>query len=185
MDSEARDARLASVLIGGLERRPIVICDYDPGWPERYARERDRVLSALGSGALRVEHIGSTAVPGLAAKPVVDVLVTVSDPDDEPAFRSALEAQGYELRVREPGHRMFRTSARDVHVHVWADSDPEVELDLRFRDRLRASSEDRAAYEQLKRELAKREWPDMNHYADAKGALIKEILASAGRASAD
>jgi GrpB-like predicted nucleotidyltransferase (UPF0157 family) len=74
---------------------------------------------------------------------------------------------------------MFRTAERDVHIHVWADSDPEVERYLRFRDRLRASSEDRAVYEQLKRELAQRDWPDMNHYADAKGGLIREILGRA------
>jgi GrpB-like predicted nucleotidyltransferase (UPF0157 family) len=180
VDSGDRHANLDAALIGGRERRAIVICDYDEAWPERFNEERARVLSALGRGALRVEHIGSTAVPGLAAKPIVDVLVTVSDPDDEAAFRSALEAQGYELRVREPGHRMFRTAARDVHILVWADSDLEVERYLLFRDRLRTSSEDRQAYERLKRELARRDWADMNQYADAKGALIGEILDRAG-----
>jgi GrpB-like predicted nucleotidyltransferase (UPF0157 family) len=180
VESEDGDAYLDAVLIGGRERRPIVICEYDTAWPQRFSAERARVIAALGGGALRVEHIGSTAVPGLAAKPIVDVLVTVADPDDEAAFRSALEAHGYELRVREPGHRMFRTSARDVHIHVWADTDPEVERYLRFRDRLRGSSDDRTAYERLKRELAKRDWSDMNHYADAKGALISEILAGDG-----
>jgi GrpB-like predicted nucleotidyltransferase (UPF0157 family) len=179
VDSEDRDARLDAVLIGGRERRPIVICDYDSAWPERFERERARVLAALGDGALRVEHIGSTAVPGLAAKPIVDVLVTVADPDDERAFRSPLEARGYQLCVREPGHRMFRTPARDVQIHVWADSDPAVERYLLFRDRLRASSEDRAAYERLKRELSKQDWSDMNDYADAKGTLIGEILGRA------
>jgi GrpB-like predicted nucleotidyltransferase (UPF0157 family) len=72
---------------------------------------------------------------------------------------------------------MFRTPARDVHVHVWGDSDPEVGRDLAFRDQLRRSAEDRVAYEQLKRELAKREWNDMNEYADAKDDLVAEILA--------
>ncbi len=176
MDSENRDGHLDTVLIGGRERRPIVICEYDPTWPRRFEEERARVRSALGDAALRVEHIGSTAVPGLAAKPIIDMLVTVADPDDEGVFGPALEASGYQLRVREPGHRMFRTAARDVHVHVWGDSEPEVERYLRFRDRLRVSSEDREAYEKLKRELATREWPDMNDYADAKGTLIGEIL---------
>jgi GrpB-like predicted nucleotidyltransferase (UPF0157 family) len=179
MDSENRDDYLDAVLIGGRERRPVVICDYEPAWPRRFEEERDRIRSALGSAVLRVEHIGSTAVSGLAAKPIVDVLVTVADPEDEAAFAPALEACGYRLRVREPGHRMFRTLARDVHIHVWADSDPEVERYLRFRDRLRVSTEDREAYETLKRELATRDWSDMNDYADAKGSLISEILGRA------
>jgi GrpB-like predicted nucleotidyltransferase (UPF0157 family) len=180
VDSQDRDAWLDSVLIGGRERRTIVIRDYDQAWPGRFREEQARVLAALGGAAQRIEHFGSTAVPGLAAKPIVDVLVTVVDPNDEAAFRPALEAQGYQLRVREPGHRMFRTAAGDVHIHVWADSDPEVERCLRFRDRLRASSQDRAAYERLKRDLARQDWSDMNYYADAKGALIGTILDRAG-----
>jgi GrpB-like predicted nucleotidyltransferase (UPF0157 family) len=168
------------VLIGGLEKPNIVISAYDPEWPRRFEIQRERIAGALGDTALRIEHIGSTAVPGLAAKPVIDVLVTVADPDDELAIAPALETAGYELRVREPGHRMFRTPARDVHVHIWADADPEVERYLRFRDRLRHSDEDRRAYEQLKRELATRQWRDMNDYADAKGPLVEEILARAG-----
>lgn len=185
MERDASDAYLDAVLIGGREQRPIVICDYDTAWPERFAQVRARVGEALGATALRIEHIGSTAVPGLAAKPIIDVLVTVVDPDDGAAFTSALEARGYELRVQEPGHRMFRSAARDVHVHVWADSDPEVGRYLRFRDRLRSSSEDRDAYEQLKRELAKQQWREMNHYADAKGSLIQAILERGGGSRAE
>ena len=126
---------------------------------------------------MRVEHIGSTAVPGLAAKPIIDVLVTVANADDESTLVPAMTSAGYQLRVRETGHRMFRTSDRDAHIHVWSDSDPEVSRYLRFRDRLRASAEDRRAYQQLKRELSARDWLDMNHYADAKGVLIEQILA--------
>jgi len=94
---------------------------------------------------------------------------------------SALESAGYELRVREPGHRMFRTPERDVHVHVRSDGDPEVTRHLRFRDHLRGDAADRHAYERLKRDLARRERRDMNEYADAKGPLIAEILARADR----
>ena len=173
------DGYLDRVLVGGRERRPIAIVDYDPSWPQRFEAERERISTALGAVALRIEHIGSTAVPGLAAKAIVDVLVTVADPDDESRFEPALVAAGYELRVREPGHRMFRTPERDVHVHVWASDDAEVEKYLRFRDRLRASALDRAAYARLKRELAQREWNDMNHYAEAKSELIAQILARA------
>jgi GrpB-like predicted nucleotidyltransferase (UPF0157 family) len=179
VDAHERQAYLDRVLVGGRERRPIVIVDYDPAWPARFELERDRVRGALGAAAVRIEHIGSTAVPGLGAKPIVDLLVTVSDPDDETVLVPALEAAGYELRVREPGHRMFRTPERDVHVHLWRDSDPEVNRYLRFRDRLRDSAHDRRAYEQLKRQLAEREWTDVNEYADAKGDLIETILARA------
>lgn len=165
------------VLIGGREKPNIVIVDYDPKWPARFEHQRTRIADALGDAALRIEHIGSTAVPGLAAKPVVDLLVTVESPDDENTILPALEAAGYELRVREPGHRMFRTPARDVHVHIWPEADPEVERYIRFRDQLRRSADDRRAYEQLKRELSAKEWSDMNDYADAKGPLIEAILA--------
>lgn len=163
-------------LVGGREPRAIVIVEYDPGWPERYERERERIVSALGERAVSVEHVGSTAVPGLAAKPIVDVLVAVDDPDDAVVLERLLDA-GYELRVVEPGHRMVRTPELDVHVHVWGVGDGEVARLLAFRERLRASGADRAEYERLKRELARRAWADMNEYADAKGPLIEAILA--------
>jgi GrpB-like predicted nucleotidyltransferase (UPF0157 family) len=163
-------------LIGGRERREIVIVDYDEGWPARYEREHERISAALGELALTVEHVGSTSVPGLSAKPIIDVLVVVADPTAA-ALADAMLQAGYELRVREPEHRMFRTPARDVHVHVWRHGNPEVERVLRFRNRLRQSASDRAEYEQHKRELARREWGDMNEYADAKGPLIEAIIA--------
>ncbi len=120
-----------------------MIADYDPAWPRRFLHERDRIRAAMGGAAVRIEHIGSTSVPGLAAKPIVDVLVTVSDPEADELIAPALEAAGYELRVREAEHRMFRTPARDVQVHVWADGDSEVDRYLIFRDRLRDSPERR------------------------------------------
>jgi GrpB-like predicted nucleotidyltransferase (UPF0157 family) len=180
MDRDELNAHLDRVLIGGREKVAITIADPDPEWPRRFESERVRVQRALGDVARRIEHIGSTAVPGLAAKPIVDVLVTVAEPDDEAAYGPALTAAGYVLRVREPRHRMFRTPQRDVHVHVWADDSPEAGRYLAFRDRLRASPEDRAAYEQLKRDLALRDWDDMNHYAEAKGELIAAVLRRAG-----
>jgi GrpB-like predicted nucleotidyltransferase (UPF0157 family) len=181
VDRGERDEYLDQVLIGGREKREIVIADYDYAWPARFEHERERIRRALGATALRIEHIGSTAVPGLAAKPVIDVLVTVEDPGDEATLRPALELAGYELRVREPAHRMFRTPARDVHVHIWADEDPEVDRHLVFRDRLRYSPEDRTSYERLKRDLATRQWSDMDEYADAKSDLIAAIIARAAR----
>lgn len=181
MDSAERDAYLDKVLIGGREQASVVIVDYDPGWPARFESECERVRLVLGAAVMRIEHIGSTAVPGLGAKPVIDLLVTVEDPEEDAVLVPAMESAGYLLRVREAGHRMFRAPARDVHVHVWADSDPEVERYLRFRDQLRQSAEDRLAYEHLKRELAKRKWDDMNDYADAKSELIASILNKAER----
>jgi GrpB-like predicted nucleotidyltransferase (UPF0157 family) len=179
VNSDELDRELDEVLIGGREKREVVIVEYDESWPVRFESERARVRLALGARAVRIEHIGSTAVPGLAAKPIIDLLVTVGDPEDETVTVPALTAVGYELRVREPGHRMFRTARRDVHVHVWADTDAEVTRYLCFRDKLRRSAEDRRAYEQLKRELARRDWSDMNHYAAAKGSLIEDILSRA------
>ena len=177
MDRERLDAHLDKVLIGGRERRVIVIADYDPDWPRRFDAQRERIASALGDVALRIDHVGSTAVPGLAAKPIIDVLVVIADIGDEASYGPALERAGYELRVREPEHRMFRTAARDVHVHVYGPDDPEIGRMLSFRDRLRASPADRDEYERLKRSLAQREWKDMNYYADAKGPLIEAVLA--------
>lgn len=167
---------LEKSLIGGLEPRTVNIVDYDPAWVNRFEEERDRLRAALGETARMIEHIGSTSVPGLAAKPVVDILLTVGDVDDESGYRSAIEALGYELRVREPGHRAFRTPARDVNLHVWPTDDPAVDSYLRFRDRLRNAPEDRALYERVKRELATRDWRDVNYYAEAKSEVVAEIL---------
>jgi GrpB-like predicted nucleotidyltransferase (UPF0157 family) len=175
VDRDELNAHLDRVLVDGREPVRVRIEAYRPEWEDRFHAERARVVQALGESVGIVEHIGSTAVPGLAAKPIVDVLVTVADPAD-PSVQSALERAGYVLRVDEPGHRMFRTPARDVHVHVWPTGSPEVDRYLAFRDRLRSSESDRRAYERLKRELAERDWDDMNHYAQAKGELIVAIL---------
>ena len=120
-------------------------------------------------------------MPGLAAKPIIDVLVTVEEVEPDELYVTPLVALGYELRVREEGHRMFRPSARDVHVHVWAEGSEEAREYLVFRDSLRASLEARDEYERLKRELASRDWPDVNYYAQAKGPLIAQILDRARR----
>ena len=181
MTSPERDGYLDAVLIGGREPVTVVVQDPDPQWPVRFAAVRDLLVSSLGERALAVDHVGSTAVPGLAAKPIIDVQVTVADVEDEAAYAPALERAGLVLRVREPGHRMFRTPQRDVHVHVHAPGDPVLAERLDLRDRLRRSPEDRALYEATKRALAGREWPDMDVYADAKSEVIAEILARVSR----
>jgi GrpB-like predicted nucleotidyltransferase (UPF0157 family) len=105
-------------LLGGIEKRELVVVDHDPAWAVAYADHEARIRAVLGETAIEVEHIGSTSVPGLAAKPIIDVLVTVADITAEHDYLDPLIASGYVLRVREPGHRLVRTPALDVHVHV-------------------------------------------------------------------
>jgi len=174
-------------LIGGPEKRAIEIVDHDPGWSKKFREHAERMHGALGKAALRIEHIGSTSVPGLAAKPVVDILLVVNNSADEASYLPATEAAGYVLRVREPEfqeHRMFRSPERDVHVHVFSEGAKEAARYLVFRDHLRNDAKDRKRYEQLKRALAKRDWDCMDAYAAQKGDLIEELIAKA-RAGSD
>ena len=176
---EERNAYLDAVLIGGREPASISVVDHRPEWAERFAHLRELVVTALGDHALSVEHIGSTSVPGLAAKPIVDVLLTVADVEDEDAYVPPLVDAGFVLRVREPEHRMLRTPDKDVHLHVYAPAHEAVAAYLDLRDWLRVSAEDRALYEATKRELAQRTWADMNDYADAKTDVVLAVLARA------
>ena len=130
-------------------------------------------------------HVGSTSIRGLAAKPIIDIELTVKDVEDEDDYLPALVAAGYQLRVREPGHRMFRTANLGVHVHCCTTGSDWERRHLLFRDWLRHDQADRAAYGELKNELAKRDWPDMNAYAKAKSALISEITGRAEKWAAD
>ncbi len=175
------DAYLDAALIGGREERQVKIVDYDASWPRVFEQHRQRILAGVGAVARTVEHIGSTAVPGLAAKPIVDIMVTVDDPNDEDGYLAPLEEAGYVLRVREVNHRMFRTPNRDVHVHIWRAGSDDEERHLVFRDHLRCSLGDRDAYAALKRSLAGR-WRDVNYYAESKGPFIRQIVEAARRA---
>jgi GrpB-like predicted nucleotidyltransferase (UPF0157 family) len=175
-------ARSREVLVGALETASIVIVDYDAAWPERFERERQRVVDALGPSALAVEHIGSTSVPALPAKPIIDVLLVVHDSSAEDSYLRALEDVGYELRVREPDwheHRMLCTPARDVHIHVFSAGSSEVGRHLVFRDWLRSNPTDRVLYAETKLRLAAQDWPTTQHYAEAKTAVITEIMSRA------
>jgi GrpB-like predicted nucleotidyltransferase (UPF0157 family) len=169
-------------LIGGTEKREIRVVAHDPAWVVRFAAEKRRIEAALGAVAQRVDHVGSTAVPGLVAKPIIDIDLSVPDVENEDAYLPPLLAAGYVLRVREPGHRLVRTPERDVHVHICEVGSEWERSHLLFRDQLRRNAEDREAYGRLKLDLAQRDWPDMNAYADAKGPLITEIT---DRAQAD
>nr|WP_228509219.1 GrpB family protein [Herbiconiux sp. VKM Ac-1786] len=181
--------------------------DYDPAWATVFETHRRLIQDALagarvgsdplvseplvsepvgiepvGIGPIGIWHIGSTAVPGLAAKPIVDVVVTVDDITAEEDYLDALLAAGYELRVREPGHRLVRTPERDVHVHVYQRGDRAVTEYLLLRDHLRADAGDRALYESTKRALMAESWADMNAYSEAKTEVILAIKERARRA---
>jgi len=173
------DEHVETGLIGGDEKVEIQIVDYDTGWPKKFEVHARVIAEALRRTALRLEHIGSTSVPGLAAKPIIDILVVVQNSADESSYLSRLEAAGYILRVREPHwneHRMFRTHEKDVHVHVYSVGCAEIQRVLTFRDRLRTNIDDRRRYEKTKRELAAKEWPNMDAYARAKTAVIESII---------
>ncbi|MBN2113171.1 MAG: GrpB family protein [Acidimicrobiia bacterium] len=161
---------------------PVEVLPYDPGWPALFAAWRDRLAATLGSTARRIEHVGSTAVPGLAAKPVIDVQVSVPDASDEAAFRPALEGLGLPLRTREPGHRYFRPPRgrpREVQVHI-CDAGGEWErAHLLFRDYLRAHPAVREAYAALKQGLAGRFRSDRVAYNEAKSGFVLDVLEKA------
>ena len=182
MSNDPIEERRREIIIGEVEPQAIVVVDYDPTWPGRFRREEAKIRAALGEVALSVEHIGSTSVPGLAAKPIVDILLVVEDSGEEASYLPALEEVGYVLRVREPDfheHRMFRTPEKDVHLHVYSAGSPEIERYLLLRDRLRENVEERELYVGTKRELARRDWPSMQHYAEAKTEVIEGIVARA------
>ena len=164
------------------------LVDYDPAWAQQYAELADVVRGALGDRVLLLEHCGSTSVPGLAAKPVIDMLLLVADPADEAAYVPDLEAAGFPFRLREPEwheHRLFRRDAPQVNLHVFGVGSSEAERMLLFRDRLREHAGEREAYEAAKRELAARTWEKVQDYADAKSEVVEGIIARARRNADD
>ena len=176
------DEQIMAATVG--ERRihggPVHLAEYDPTWPESFARHEERIAAALGERALQIEHVGSTSVPGLAAKPIIDILLVVADSGNEATYLAAMDASGYELRIREPDwneHRMFVDPERTAQVHVLSTGNGEIERYLIFRDRLRTNPADRELYERTKREMAQREWTYVQNYADAKGPVVEEIIA--------
>jgi GrpB-like predicted nucleotidyltransferase (UPF0157 family) len=178
------DEEIVAAAVGDLPEHnaTIELAEYDPDWPRLFEREAARLREALGPGALRIEHVGSTSVPGLAAKPVIDIVLVVADTRDEDAYVSPLEAVGYVLRIREPDwfeHRLFKGPDTNVNVHTFSDGCEEVERMIAFRDWLRTHDDDRDLYLAAKRELAGREWKYVQNYADAKSAVIREIVARA------
>jgi len=179
------DEEIAAVRIGPPEvlNSTIYLARYDPEWPRLFEREAERIRAALGGSALLVEHAGSTSVPGLSAKPIIDIVLAVADTTDEQAYVPALEAAGYVLRVREPDwheHRLLKGPDTNVNLHVFTIGCVEIERMLGFRDHLRADEADRVRYEQQKQELSQRTWKYVQHYADAKSEVVEEILTRSG-----
>jgi GrpB-like predicted nucleotidyltransferase (UPF0157 family) len=180
-EAAAYEAALAAVNIGELKplTQPIELRDYDPHWPVLYAREETRIRAALGDRVVRIEHTGSTSVPGLAAKAIIDIALEVPDTTDEASYVPDLERAGYILRRREPDwyeHRAFKGPDTNTTVHTFSAGCEEFDRMVRFRNRLRADADDRALYEATKRELASSEWTHMQQYADAKTDVVREIL---------
>lgn len=187
-DLAAYEKALAKHTIGQPQplTAPIEVPDYDPSWPNSYEREAARIRSILGERVVRIEHVGSTSVRGLAAKPIIDIALEVPDSTDEAAYVPDMEAAGYVLRIREDDwfqHRLFKV--------------PDMNINLRYvlRRLRRGGSNARlprlAAYQcrrselyaRTKRELATRDWKYMQQYADAKTAVVREIMARASPAA--
>lgn len=168
----------ARARVGTWRPVPVEVVAPDPVWPRWFEVVRDRIEAALGERALAVGHVGSTAVPGLWAKPVVDVDLTVADSGDEDAWLPDLANAGFELRVRQPEweeHRVVRSTDPPANVHVWSPGSREVRRHVLFRDWLREHPEDRELYAQVKREVAARGFEDQMAYNNEKAWVVYDI----------
>jgi GrpB-like predicted nucleotidyltransferase (UPF0157 family) len=179
------EAQLRACTIGELVpyAQKVVIVDHDPAWPAKFLHEAERVRATLGARVLQLDHVGSTSVPGLPAKPIIDMILAVADSADEAAYVPDLEAAGYTLRIREPDwfeHRLFKGPDANINLHVFSYGCSEIARTVAFRDWLRANPVDRDLYAATKRELAAREWKYLQNYADAKTPIITEIMTRAG-----
>lgn len=182
-EEEIRAAHVGGepALLNGL----VYLAEYDPEWPQLFEREAARVRAALGERALLLEHVGSTSIPGIAAKPRIDMLLAVANSANEADYVPTMEAAGYILHIREPEwhqHRLFKGPGIDINLHVFSSGDSEIERMLLFRDWLRSHPADLQLYEQTKRELASRQWKYVQNYADAKAEVVEAILARARKA---
>jgi GrpB-like predicted nucleotidyltransferase (UPF0157 family) len=166
----------------GREPEPIELVAYDPTWPARFEEWREKLLAALPVAPRGIEHVGSTAVPGLPAKPVIDIQIGVDDLEDEAGYAPAIESLGVQLRSRDRDHRYFRPfagRAREVHLHVCSAGSEWERRHVMFRDYLRASAEARRRYLEAKEAAARRWSDDRTAYTHAKGKVIRELMAEA------
>jgi GrpB-like predicted nucleotidyltransferase (UPF0157 family) len=162
---------------------PVVIAAYDPRWPELFSELGAALRQALSETALRIDHIGSTAVPGLDAKPVIDVQISVVSFEPLDAYRIPIESLGFVFRANNPDltKRYFRETPgeRRTHIHVrragsWAEQSA-----LLFRDYVRTHEGDARRYAELKYRLAEKYRDDRLSYTDGKGPFVREIMVRA------
>ena len=179
------DAELAAIHVNGASpphNATVELAPYDPAWPDQYAAAAAKVRAALGDAALVLEHVGSTSIPGMAAKPIIDIVLGVAASADEAAYVPALTAQGYRLHIREPDwheHRLMKGTDPKVNLHIFTAGDHEIRRMVAFRDRCRTRPEELALYLDTKRELASRTWRYVQHYANAKAEVVEAIIARA------
>ncbi|MDD3641723.1 MAG: GrpB family protein [Atribacterota bacterium] len=178
------DENLQKVTVGDLKphNAEITLVEYDSQWPELFRQEANRLISVLCKKAIQVEHVGSTSVPGLCAKPIIDMLLVVEDSADEASYLPILETAGYTLHIREPEwleHRVVKGPVTDINLHVFSKDASEIDRMLLFRDWLRTHKADRDKYARVKKSLAKNKWRHVQHYADAKTEVILEIMEKA------
>jgi GrpB-like predicted nucleotidyltransferase (UPF0157 family) len=164
-------------------KEPVVVVDYDPTWPGVFVALRDRVAVALGDLAVAIEHVGSTSVPGLAAKPIIDMDVVVATPREIPLGIERLATIGYvhqgDLGIA--GREAFQSaSGRRHNLYLCARDSEELRRHLLFRDYLRAHSDEVRAYAELKRGLAQRFRDDRDSYTEGKTTFVCEVLRRAG-----
>ena len=175
----ASDEENAAARVIAPERRlPVEVVEPDPTWSTTYGVLAARVRAALGDRVLAIEHVGSTAVPGLAAKPVIDIDLTVADSADEAAYVPDMEADGWVLRIREPDfeeHRLLRLEEPECHLHAWAPGSAEPQRHRAFRDWLIGHPDDREQYAAAKHAAAAEGHTDGMHYNNAKAWVVYDI----------
>lgn len=186
-DGPPTQQQMETAFVGGMPKLTgkIQVVDYDPQWPALYEREVKRLRAVLGDRILALEHVGSTSVPGLAAKPIIDVDLSLENSADEDAYAPLLEAAGYSLVIREPDwheHRVFKGPDTNINLHVWTLGSPEATRHKVLRDWLRTHEADRIAYGEHKKTIAGRDYDYMYQYNNDKAEQIREIL---NRALAD
>jgi GrpB-like predicted nucleotidyltransferase (UPF0157 family) len=176
------DSKLASVTVGKRDEHnaTIYLAEYNAHWATRYCEVEAIVKRVLGKRVMLIEHVGSTSIPGLSAKPIIDIVLEVPDSDREVDYVAALEDNGFRLRIREPDwhkHRLLKFD--DVNLHVFSENCPETIRMLCFRDWLRSNPDEMERYLARKKELASRVWKYVQNYADAKSEVVEAILSRA------
>lgn len=175
-DESNKDVHIGKVIP---HNSTIFLAKYDPRWLEIFESEKRRILNVLGTQALLIEHAGSTSVPGLIAKPIIDIVLVVKESANESSYVPSLESVGYVLRIREPDwfeHRLLKGPDYPVNLHVFSKDCSEVDRMLLFRDYLRSNPEAKELYASTKLELSQKVWKYIQNYADAKSAVVQNII---------